>query len=144
MQLRCVVLILGLLYSSQALASEFPVGSFRGTGFLLEKGSLKITDNDMHVYKSSAKIVKRSVGRYEITISARIQTSPTTRLISDKRADVFDLVWNSPNSGKLINLSAMYKDDRATFTITENVLAIKTWVSRHKAWETHTFSLRNE
>ena len=138
---RYVIILVTLFFSTQSFANEFPTGSLKGVGFLVEKGSMKITEKDLHIYESSAKIVKRSQDTYEMTINAHLQKSATSRAKKDKRIDVYKVVWKSKNSGMLINVVQTYKEDKSSFTFTDTHLVIKSWISRHQLWETHTYLL---
>ena len=138
---RHAIFLLALGFSCQALSAEFPTGTLKGTGFIVEKDTMRMTENDLYVYNSSATIVKRADGSYEFTISAHLQRSPTTPQKTDKRVDVFDVKWESPNSGTLANRNATYKGDKTTFTIRNQELVVKSWVARYQLWETQIYSL---
>lgn len=141
MSIRYAILIMTLAFTSQILAADFPTGTLKGAGFVAEKDNVKITDKDMHAYSSSATIVKRSDGSYEFTIIAHLQKLPSTPQKTDKRVDVFNIVWESSNSGQLINKDVAYKNDKTKFTIRNNELVLKSWIARNQLWETHIYSL---
>ena len=141
MHTRHAMLLLVLGFSCQALSAEFPTGTLKGTGFIVEKDTMRMTEKDLFGYSSSATIVKRADGSYEFTISSHLQRSPTTPQKTDKRLDVFDVKWESPNSGTLVNRNATYKGDKTTFTIQNKQLVVKSWIVRNQLWETHFYSL---
>lgn len=141
MSIRYAIFIIGLVFTSQITAADFPTGRLKGIGFVVEKGSMKITDKDLHAYSSSATIVKRSDSSYEFTIVAQLQELPSTPQKTDKRVDIFTVVWESPNSGRLINTDLAYKSDKTSFTISDNELVLKSWIARNQHWETHIYAL---
>ena len=135
------MLLLALSFSCQAQSAEFPTGTLKGTGFIVEKDTMRMTEKDLYGYSSSVTIVKRADGSYEFRINAHLQRSATTPQKTDKRVDVFDVKWESPNSGTLMNRNATYKDDKTTFTIRDRELVVKSWIARNQLWETHIYSL---
>ena len=141
MSTRWSILVAALAFTSQVFAADFPTGTLKGVGFMVEKGGMHVTEKDLHFYSSSATIVKRSDGKYEFTIVAHLQKSPSTPQKTDTRVDVFNVVWDSASSGKLLNTNAAYQADRSTFTITSTELVIKSWISRNQLWETHRYLL---
>lgn len=141
MHTRHAIFLLTLCFSCQALSAEFPTGTLKGTGFVVEKNAMRMTEKDLYGYNSSATIVKRADSSYEFTISAHLQRSPTTPQKIDKRVDVFDVTWESSNSGTLVNKNATYKSDKTTFTIRNQELVVRSWIARNQLWETHTYSL---
>ena len=130
-----------MAFASATNAAEFPTGTLKGTGFKVEKENMQVTDKDLYAYNSSVTIVKRSDGDYEFTILAHLQKSPSTPEQTDKRADVFNVVWETSNSGKLLNRDVAYQNDKTTFTISNSELVLKSWIARNQLWETHFYSL---
>ena len=141
MSTRLSILVAALVFTSQGFAADFPTGTLKGVGFMVEKGAMQITEKDLHSYSSSATIVKRSDGTYEFTVVARLQKSPSTPQKTDTRVDVFNVVWDSASAGRLLNTNAAYHADRSTFTVTGTELVIKSWISRNQLWETHRYQL---
>ena len=141
MSTRPAIFLMLLALSSQILAAEFPTGSLKGKGFIVEKDTMKITDKDLYAYTSSARIVKRSDDTYEFTITAYLQKAPATPRKTEKRVDVFNVIWESSDGGRLVNRNSKYKNDRTTFTIRDNELVVKSWIARNQLWETHIYSL---
>lgn len=141
MHFRSFLFATTLLIAPQLLASEFPTGSLQGAGFVVEKGDQKITEKNLYAYNSSANVLKQSDGRYEITINAHMQRTPTTPAKDDKRVDVYQVIWESPTTGKLLNSDDALKDDEASFLITNGQLIIKSWIARNQLWETQVYSL---
>jgi hypothetical protein len=141
MNLKLAILLAASVFSGQLNAAEFPSGILKGTGFQVEKGSQVMTEKNLHVYNSSATVVKRKDGSYEFTIEAQLQKSPATPLMSDRRVDVFDVIWESATTGKLVNRNLTYRDDRTTFVIEPGKLLVKSWIARNQFWETHIYSI---
>jgi hypothetical protein len=141
MRTRHAILLLALSFSCQALSAEFPTGTLKGTGFIVEKGTMKMTEKDLYGYSSSVTITKRADGGHEFKINANFQRSPTTPPKTDTRVDIFDVKWESSSSGTLVNRNASYKEDRTTFTLRGKELVVKSWVARNQLWETHVYSL---
>lgn len=141
MSTKWPILIVVLVFTSQVFAAEFPTGTLKGVGFAVEKDGMQFTEKDLHVYSSSATIVKKSEEAYEFTIVAHMQKAPATPQKTDRRVDVFSVAWDSPSSGRLLNKSPIYQADQSTFTITDTELIIKSWISRNQLWETHRYSL---
>lgn len=138
---RNAILIVALAFTSQIHAADFPTGTLKGTGFKVEKDNMIITDKDLHAYSSSVTIVKHSDGNYEFTIIAHLQQSPSMPQKTDKRVDVFNVIWESSNSGKLFNKDKAYKNDKTSFAISKDELILKSWIARNQLWETHIYSL---
>ena len=138
---RVAMLLLALCFSFPAMSAEFPTGTLKGTGFIVEKGAMRMTEKDLYGYTSSVTIIERADGSHEFRISARLQRSPTTPPKTDNRVDVFDVKWESASSGTLVNKNAIYKDDTTTFTIRDKELVVKSWIARNQLWETHIYSL---
>ena len=134
MFIRIMTIVVAVIFGGNAvaLATEFPTGSLEGVGFLVEKGSMKFTEKDLYVHRASANIVKLSDDTYEITTSVVLQKNPSTRQKTDKRVDVFNVIWETNNSGKLINKSKRYSKDKSTFTVTKDKLIIKSWIERNQ------------
>ena len=141
MSFRLTILVATLAFTSQGFAAEFPTGTLKGVGFMVEKGAMQVTEKDLHVYSSSVTIVKRSDGTYQFKVVAHLQKSPSTPQKTDTRVDVYNIVWDSANTGRLLNTNAAYHADRSTFTITGTELVIKSWISRNQLWETHRYLL---
>ena len=141
MRCRYVIILVTLFFATASFAGDFPTGFLKGVSLLVEKGPVKITEKDLHVYESSATVVKRSQDVYEITINARLQKTANSRLKQDQRRDTYKVVWISKNSGNLINTDETYKADRSTFTVTDTHFVVKSWVSRNQLWETQTYLL---
>lgn len=141
MLIRYLIILMTLFYTTQSFANEFPTGTLKGVGFLVEKGSMKITEKDLYIYKAVAKIAKRSQDTYDMTVNVHLQKNANSRAKIDKRFDVYKIVWDSENSGEMINTNQTYKGDKSNFTFTDTHLVIKSWISRNKLWETHTYLL---
>jgi len=141
MSIRYIVSIIVLVLTSQVWAADFPTGSLKGVGFILEKDKLRITEKDLHVFSLSVTIVKLSDGSYEFTTAATMQKSPSTPLKTDRRVDIYKVVWETPVAGKLINNNVAYREDKTNFTIANKELVLKSWIERNQLWETHTYSL---
>ena len=138
---RFAMFLLSLGFCWQALSAEFPTGTLKGTGFIVERGAMRMTEKDLYGYSSSVTIVKRADGSYEFRTVAYLQRSPTTPQKTDKRIDVFNVKWEFPTSGTLVNRNGTYKDDQTTFTIRDRELVVKSWIARNQLWETHIYSL---
>ena len=141
MKLKLATLFVAWMFAGQLHAAEFPTGVLKGTGFQVEKGGQIMTDKNLHVYNSSATVVKRKDGSYEFTIVAQLQKSPATPLASDRRVDIFEVIWESATTGRLVNRDPTYRDDRTTFAIESGKLSLKSWIARNQLWETHTYSI---
>lgn len=130
-----------LFLSPQLLATEFPTGVLEGIGFVVEKGNQKFTEKDLYGYNSSATVIKQLDDRYQFTIVANMQRTPSTPVKIDKRVDTYHVKWESSTSGRLINSKSEFKDDKSSFTISDGKLVIRSWIARNQLWETHTYSL---
>jgi hypothetical protein len=119
--------------------AEFPLGTFDGIGFLVEKGDLKITHKDLYRYSSSIKIEKGQKDEVVCTISATLQKGPSTPAKNDSRKDTFLVQWTSEHGGNLVNRDSSYKKDRSTFSMADGQLVIKSWIDRNQLSETHTY-----
>ena len=138
---RFLLFIATGVFSAQLSAAEFPIGTLKGVGFVVEKGSQKLTEKDLHAYSSSVTVVKQQDGRYQFTVVAILQRSPAAPPKNDKRVDVYRVLWESPSAGKLINSNSEFKDDKSSFTVGGGQLVIKSWIARNQLWETHFYSL---
>jgi hypothetical protein len=141
MRIGSWVAIATLILSGQVHAAELPTGHFKATSFVVEKGTLKMTDKDLHAWTAAVTIRKRGDGGYDFTLSAKMQRSESTPMKTDRRYDVFDVKWESANSGTLMNRNSEYSGDTTTFTISKSELVIKSWIARNRLWETHIYSL---
>ena len=141
MRCRFLLFVVTLLIAPQLVAAEFPTGILKGAGFLVEKDNQKLTETNLHVYSSSVTVVKQSDGRYQCTVVANLQRAPSTPTKTDKRVDMYRVVWESPTTGKLLNSNNAFKDDKSSFTIANGQLIIKSWIARNQLWETHFYSL---
>lgn len=124
------------------MAGEFPTGTFKGAGFLVEKGTLKMSHRDLFKYESSVTIEKSGENEFVCTISATLQKSANTPAKKDLRKDTYSVQWTSENAGTLVNQNPLYKKDRSTFSIQEGQLIIKSWIDRNQLWETHIYSIK--
>ena len=138
---RSLLFVIILFLTPQVFAAEFPTGILKGAGFVVEKDNQRLTEKDMHAYSSSVTVVKQPDGRYQFTVVATLQRSSTTPAKNDKRVDVYRVMWDSPTTGKLLNSSSEFKDDKSSFTIGNGQLVIKSWIARNQLWETHFYSL---
>ena len=130
--------------SSQTMAAEFPIGTFSGIGFSVEKGSLKMTHDDLYKYESSIIITKIKENVINTVITATLQKSKNSRVKRDSRNDMFKVKWLSDNKGTLINQGKKYSRDKSEFKISDDKLIIKSWIARNQLWETHVYSLGNK
>jgi hypothetical protein len=141
---RLVLTIVLLLVASAAGAADFPTGVLKGISFKVERGTAVVTDRDLHLFEASATITSIGASRYEIVISARMQSRPTTPLKEDRRRDVFTVVWEGDWSGRLINAAPQFAGDESGFSVDGNKLIIRSWVARNQMWETHTYLISSE
>jgi len=125
-----------------ASAADFPVGTFKGTGFTVEKGSFRMTENDLHKHEASVTIKFLGDNKYSFVIHIKVQKLPSSPVKEDVRNDQFIVQWESEHSGKLINTDSKYSGDKSTFDISDGNLTIKSWVSRGQSWETHVYALK--
>ena len=142
--IRYVLFFLLIFISSSSFANELPVGVFESDGFIIKKGSMKITDKDMFIHKGSLEIKKIAKDTYNFTISAHIQKQAGTSPIINKRTDTLSVVWDTDKKGKLLNKSPLYKKDISSFEIKGKHLIIKSWIHRNQLWETHIYLLKNK
>ncbi len=133
-----------LFVSAPIIAAEFPMGTFSGIGFVVEKGSLKMTHNDLYKYKSSITITKVKENIINTVVTATLQKSKHSRTKHDSRNDRFKVQWLSDKKGTLINKDNMYSGDKSEFLISDGKLTIKSWIARNQLWETHIYSLRKK
>lgn len=138
---RRAIYVVLLIFSSQVFSAEFPTGTFKGVGFLVEKGNIKLTEKDLYSYNSSATVRKRSENMYKLTLTAHLQKFAHTQKKTEKREDICEVIWDTPNTGRLVNKNAVYKKDRTNFIITEDTLVLKSWIHRNQLWETQIYSL---
>lgn len=141
MHFRTLLFVVGIFIAPQLFSSEFPTGNLQGAGFAVQKGNHTFTEKDLYAYSSSAAIVEQPDGRYQITIVANMQKSPTTPAVNDRRVDIYQVIWESLTAGKLINSDDAYKGDKSSFVIANGQLVIKSWIARNQLWETHIYSL---
>ena len=52
---------------------------------------------------------------------------------SDTRVDVFTVIWDTQNSGRLINTNAAFRNDDSKLVIENGALTIKSWVAPHQS-----------
>ena len=126
---------------AQTPASEFPTGTLRQTSFIVEKGNIIITKNDVYYSDGSVNITKESGDTYQFTTTASFQRSAAMPRKSDTRVDVFTVIWDTQKSGRLINANAEFRNDDSKFIIENGTLTIKSWVARNELWETQVYSL---
>ena len=141
MRHRFLLFITTLIIAPQLFAAEFPTGILKGAGFVVEKGNQKITEKDLSAYSSSATVLKLSDGRYQLTIVANLQKTSSIAAKVDKRVDIYRIICESPTTGVLLNSNNEFKDDKSSFTISNDQLIIKSWVARSQLWETQYYSL---
>jgi len=115
------------------------IGKYKGIGFTLEKGERKVTEADLNKFELSLEIIDKDDSRIGFYVSGKMQLRPGMQEKIDKRYDIFQVHWTDENSGQLMNMDKKYSEDKAEFSISENKLTIKTWVSRHQAHETHIY-----
>ncbi|MFZ1107376.1 MAG: hypothetical protein WAN43_03365 [Rhodomicrobium sp.] len=125
----------------QASASEFPTGILKQTSFIVEKGPIRLTKSDVYYSDGFVNIIKTSASTYQFTTTASLQVSATTPRQADTRVDVFTVMWDTKNSGRLINGNAKFGNDSSTFIIENGALTIKSWIARTELWEMHVYSL---
>ncbi len=123
-------------------AAELPTGTFKGTGFIVEKGQLRMTEKDL--YKHDASVTIKSLGsdKYSFLINASLQKEPGSPLKNDVRNDTYVVKWTSEKEGDLVNTDIKYSGDKSSFRIVDGQLIIKSWIERNQLWETHIYSLR--
>jgi uncharacterized surface protein with fasciclin (FAS1) repeats len=141
MHFRKFLYIASLLTSMSISAAEFPTGMLRGVGFIVEKGDQKITEQNLHSYESSVTVMKLSDGRYQFGVVADLQKTTDSPKKRDSRLDVYQIIWDSPTTGKLVNADEKFKEDRSNFYISNKQLVIKSWIARNLLWETHIYSI---
>jgi hypothetical protein len=137
------ILILALLVFPWLVSAEdFPVGTFKGIGFSIEKKSFRMTEKDLYKHEASVTIEFLGDNKYSFLIQGKVQKSPSSPAKEDARKDQFIVQWESEYSGKLINIDSKYSGDKSTFEISGDNLTIKSWVSRSQVWETHVYALK--
>lgn len=141
MKNKALILILFLL-CSPVIATEFPTGTFEGIGFTVEKGSMKITQDDMYKHESSITITKLKEDEIQTVVTVFLQKTQNSTAKQDKRLDAFKINWISDNSGSLTNKNNAYIGDKTNFIITEDALTLKSWIARNQLLETHIYSLK--
>lgn len=141
MYLRFFLFIVVLAIAPQILAADFPTGYLKGIGFVVENGNTKLTNKDLYAYSSSATVVKQADGSYQFTIVAHLQRKPATSQKTDKRVDLYKVIWESPTSGKLVNTNLAYSNDKTNFSISKGELVMRSWIARNQLWETQFYSL---
>jgi hypothetical protein len=139
---RTLLVVVAVVYTQYASAAEFPIGTIKGIGFTVEKGGVRMTEKDLYFYDSTATIVKRADGTYEFTIVAQMQKAPSTPKKTDRRVDIYSVIWDSSNSGKMHNKNPAFQSDKSTFTIANDELIIRSWIERNQLWETQRYSLK--
>jgi hypothetical protein len=132
-----ILFLLG--FSGIALSASFPTGEYKGVGFTVEKGAMKMTETDMSKFESNLKIIDKGDSRVAFDISVKMQRSPGMQVRTDRRFDVYQVSWTDENSGQLVNIDKKYSADKSTFLISGNKLTIKSWISRNQLHETHIY-----
>lgn len=144
MKIKSLLITIIFLVSSPVIAAEFPLGTFSGIGFVVEKGTLKMTHNDLYKYKSSITITKVKENVISTLVTATLQKSKYSRAKNDSRNDRFEVKWISDKKGTLVNKNKKYSNDKSEFLITDGKLTIKSWIARNQLRETHIYSLGEE
>ena len=128
-----------ILFSTLTCCAEFPTGNYKGIGFIVENGSMKITNADMIVFESRLIVTKKGESKVAFKMSVNMQRNLNKPIVSDSRYDVYDIKWDSENSGLLVNMNKKYSKDKSTFVIDGKKLTIKSWISRNQLFETHEY-----
>lgn len=137
--LKSIVFIFLITFAALSYATEFPTGSYKGTGFIVEKGTIKMTETDLSKFESNLTITKSGNSQVAFKILVKMQKYPGTPIKSDSRYDVYTVKWDSENSGSLTNNNKKYSGDKSTFIIDNKRLTIKSWISRNRLYETHIY-----
>ena len=128
-------------YCSTVICCRISNGHIKRRWVRGRKRQSKITEKDLSAYSSSATVLKLSDGRYQFTIVANLQKTSSIAAKVDKRVDIYRIIWESPTTGVLLNSNNEFKDDKSSFTISNDQLIIKSWVARNQLWETQYYSL---
>jgi len=137
--LKKIIFILLSFSASLSCAADFPIGSFKGVGFIVEKGSKKMTQENLSKFESNLTITKLDNSKVAFKVSVKMQRHPSTPIKTDNRYDVYTVKWDNENTGSLLNSNKQYSDDTSSFKINGNKLTIKSWISRHQLFETHVY-----
>ena len=137
--IRNIIFIYLMSFSLCSFGAEFPAGNYKGIGFIVEKGSMKITEADMSIHESQLTVTKMGESKVAFKISVKMQRYPNTPIQSDNRYDVYNIKWDGKNSGLLINNNKKYSGDKTTFDVDGRKLTVKSWISRNQLFETHIY-----
>ncbi len=137
--IKNIIFVCFFLFSTVSFGAEFPTGNYKGIGFIVEKGSMKITEADMSIHESLLTATKKGELKVAFKVSVKMQRHPNTPIKSDSRYDVYSIKWDSENSGSLVNNNKKYSGDKSTFVIDGRKLTVKSWISRHQLFETHIY-----
>ncbi len=133
------IMVCFISFSTVSFGAEFPTGNYKGIGFLVEKGSMKITEADMSIHESQLTITKKGESKVAFKVSVKMQRYPNTPIKNDSRYDVYSVKWDSKNSGSLVNNNKKYSGDKSTFVLEGRKLTVKSWISRNQLFETHVY-----
>lgn len=139
--IKNIVFVYFILLPTISFSAEFPTGNFKGIGFIVEKGSTRITEADMSKHESHLTVTDKGDSKVTFKISVKMQRYPNTRIRSDSRYDVYSIKWDTENSGQLINNNKQYSGDKSTFVIDGRKLIVKSWISRNQLFETHIYEM---
>ena len=133
-----------LIFSTDLFASEreFPVGTFHGISFSLEKNGETIFSNkDVHYNKSTLQITKVLSDIYDFTFAVYLQHTPESRALTDTRIDRYKVIWKSETMGALINQREEYDKELSEFLLLADKFTIKSLVSTSGIIETQTYRI---
>ena len=137
--IKNIIFVYLISFSMFSFGAEFPIGDYKGIGFIVEKGSMKMTEADMSKHESQLTVTKKGESKVAFKISVRMQRYLNTPIQSDSRYDVYSIKWDGENSGLLVNNNKKYSGDKSTFVIDGRKLIVKSWISRHQLFETHIY-----
>ena len=142
--LNVLVLCFGALaMSSASVSAEIPIGQYTGIGFSVEKnGAVVFSDKNLHSHSAALSIVQNGEQSYEWTLSVEVTKSANSAPVKVTKIDRFLVNLIGESSGELINQNPEYKNDRSIYEVTQGKLTVRSWISRHEAWETHTYVKR--
>lgn len=137
--IKNIIFVCFISFSTVSLGADFPVGNYKGTGFIVEKGAMKITEADISIYESQLTVVKKGKSEVAFKVSVKMQRYPNTQIKNDSRYDVYSVKWDGKNSGSLVNKNKKYSGDKSTFVLDGRKLTVKSWISRNQLTETHIY-----
>jgi hypothetical protein len=126
-----------------ANAQIFPEGSYRLTGFSVEKNGQVLFDNSQ-VYSFSSSLKVRNISKDVVQFNGSVKIKPKANAaeMSDSREDRFKVIWETERTGQLKNLNPRLKLDESTFILEEGKFIVRSWIQRHGTWETQYYEKR--